>query len=278
MNPAIFVQRLKYNFICRFDQTITFKLDILINIVDTILQVLLWFFMAQIISPDTLGYENVGYLPFIFVGTMASFFVTEVTMALSDSFTRDMSAGLLKLSYLANIGIVEYFMINFFTGIIFSVFLYLIPLIGTYAVIAYFTNEATMLYLNSLTILTLLVSAIVFIIGNLGFNLMSMGATLYFKHGDPVSFILEQLNTFFSGQIFPLSVLPRFLMFFPKIFPTAYIVIIWRETLFLNKTIADSTVWHLSLIAIFINILIFALGYITFHRGVRRAKVEGRWF
>lgn len=278
MQRALFYQRLKYNFLCRLDQTLTFKMDIFINVIDTILQVILWYFMAQIISHDTLGYENVGYLAFIFVGTMASFFITEVTIALSDSFNRDMSAGLLKLAYLANIGIVEYFLINFFTSIVFSIFLYIAPLLGTYAIISSIANDTTTLYINGLTILTLAISAIIFVMGNLGFNLMSMGATLYFKHGDPISFILEQLNTFFSGQIFPLSVLPRFLLFVPKIFPTAYIVILWREALFLNKTILDSSVLHLSLVAVFINIFIFALGYIFFHRGVSRAKLEGRWF
>ena len=276
MSFELFWRRVHTNLSARYDQTVTFKAQILFDLLTVVLQVAMWYFMARIVDSSTLGYP-VNYIAFIFVGSLAAFLVTEAGSSLSGSFSRDMSAGLMKLAYISNMDITEYFLINFFTNIVFSLFLYIIPLIITFMIVSHYSGDAAVFYLGPWNIFTLVMAVLVFIIGNLGITLMSMGSTLYLKEGDPVSFTVEQLNNFFSGQLFPLSILPKYLLFIPQILPTAYIILIWRDTLFLDKTLINSELFSLSMVSLVINIVVFAIGYYMFYRGVRRAKLEGRW-
>lgn len=273
----MFWDRFIANVKCRFDQWLTFKINLFLSIVNTILQVFMWYFLSKIIDPSTLGYANIGYLPFILVGSLAIFIVDRVTVSLIDSFSRDKDMGLLKLSYLADIGVIEYFFINFFTELIFDFFIVIIPMVITFIFLIHFVEAGTF-YFGIKNFLTMLIAFAIFIIGSLGFSLMSLGSLLYVKKGDPVSFIVTKLNEFFSGQIFPISVLPTFVLFVTKILPAAYIIIIWRETLFLNKTFFQLDVMILILAGLIINVIIFAIGIFIFHYGVNRAKIEGRWF
>ena len=107
---------------------------------------------------------------------------------------------------------------------------------------------------------------------------MTVGSTLFLKQGDPVSFFMEQFNRLFSGQLFPIAFLPKFLAFLPKILPAAYIILIWRETLFKGKVLFESSTLSLIIIGLVVNIVIFFVGLYVFYYGVRRAKREGRWF
>ncbi len=278
MGLMLFLRRLDAHYTCRLQQVLTFKLNIVLTILNTVLQVIMWYFMAQIVDPGTLGYAGVGYFPFILVGSLAMFFVTRVTDSFSGSFSRDVTSGLFKLAYLSNINIVEYFFINFFTSILFDFFTILAPMMLTYYFIALFFLKGSTLFFGPANVATLLVALAIFIIGNLGFVLMSVGSVLYLKEGDPISFFLEQFNRFFSGQIFPINVLPQFLAFLPRILPSAYIILIWRDTLFLNKTLSHPNITSLVLWGLVVNIIIFIIGTFIFERGVKRAKLEGRWF
>lgn len=274
----LLAKRTHANFLCRFDEFFTFKMDIVLSILNTVLEVAMWYFMAQIIDPASLGYEGIGYLPFILVGSVAIFFVDSVYSNFTEMFATHRDNGLFKLAYLSNMGVVEYFLINFFVSIFFDVFTVFLPMIGMYALLVHLTGVTSAFHFGFLQWTTLLISLVIFIIGNLGFQLMTVGSTLFLKQGDPVSFFLEQFNRLFSGQLFPISFLPRFLVLLPKILPAAYIILIWRETLFKNKIIFEPSILHLIIVGFIVNTLIFFLGMYVFTYGVRRAKREGRWF
>ena len=278
MKTGLFFRRVGANFACKFDEFWTFKIDLLIDVLNTVLEVCMWFFLAQIINPATLGYENVGYLPFILIGSVAIFFVDSVYANFTARFHSDKSSGLYKLAYLSNIGIVEYFLINFFVATFFDIFTIFIPMIATYLIIIQFTATSTVLYFGFLNIITLLIALLIFIIGNLGFQLMTVGSILFLKQGDPVSFFMEQFNRLFSGQLFPTTFLPNFLAFLPKVLPAAYIILIWRETLFKNKVFFEPGTLNLIVVGLIINIVIFFVGIYIFYYGMDRAKTEGRWF
>ena len=278
INLNILSKRVHANLVCRFDEFWTFKIDILISVLNTILEVAMWYFMAQIVDPASLGYEGVGYLPFILVGSVAIFFVDSVYSNFTEMFKVHHDSGLFKLAYLSNMGIIEYFLINFIVSMVFDIFTVFLPMIVMYIILVQLTGATSTLYLGMWNMATLLLALLIFIIGNLGFQLMTVGSTLFLKQGDPVSFFMEQFNRLFSGQLFPISFLPRFLAFLPKILPAAYIILIWRETLFKNKVLLEGSTLKLILIGFIVNIVIFCIGLYVFYYGVRRAKREGRWF
>jgi hypothetical protein len=272
------LRKIQTNFICRWQAFWTFKVDILITILNTCLEVLMWFFLAKIIDPSTLGYEGIGYMPFILIGSVAIYFVDGVGASFTDKFNEDAESGLYKLAYLSNMHIVEYFTINFVTMIIFDIFTVFIPMIAVYMLLVGFSDTTTILHLGKDNIITLIIALLIFIIGNLGFQLMTVGTTLFLKQGDPVSFFMEQFNRFFSGQFFPTTFLPRYLGILPKILPSAYIILIWRETLFLNNIYSDKSIFVLILSGLIVNLFIFLIGFYIFYYGIKRAKREGRWF
>lgn len=278
IHPSLLAKRVHANLLCRFDEFWTFKIDILISVLNTILEVAMWYFMAQIIDPASLGYEGVGYLPFILVGSVAIFFVDSVYTNFTEMFRAHRDTGLFKLAYLSNMSIIEYFLINFVVSMVFDIFTVFVPMVLMYTLLVHFTGATSALYFGFWNVMTLLVALLIFIIGNLGFQLMTVGSTLFLKQGDPVTFFMEQFNRMFSGQLFPIAFLPRFLAFLPKILPAAYIILIWRETLFKNKLLFEGSTLNLIIIGFVVNVVIFCMGLYVFYYGVRRAKREGRWF
>ena len=278
MNIALFWRRITTSFACQFDEFWTFKVDLIISVLNTLLEVVMWFFLAKIVDPGTLGYEHVGYMPFILVGSVAIFFVDSIYTNFTEQFHSDRESGLFKMTYISNMGMVEYFFINFFTSLVFDIITVFIPMLATFFILIQFAAEATVLHLGVYNLVTILIALLIFIIGNLGFQLMTVGSVLFLKEGDPVSFFLEQFNKLFSGQLFPITFLPKFLLFLPKILPAAYIILIWRDTLFKNATIFDSGIIQLVIAGLVVNLIIFFIGMYVFYYGVNRAKIEGRWF
>ncbi len=278
MDPYITWRRIITSLSCRFDEFWTFKINILINVLNTLLEVLMWFFMAMIVDPATLGFEGIGYMPFILVGSIAIYFVDSVAISFTDSFNEDSELGVYKLAYLNNMNVAEYFTINFVVSFVFDIFVVFIPMVFAYFLLVQFSDTSTLMFMNLGNWITIFIALGIFIIGNLGLQLMTVGFTLFLKQGDPVSFFLEQFNRFFSGHVFPIALLPRFLAFLPKILPTAYVILIWRETLFLNKTYLDTSTMTLIITGLIVNIFFLVLGYVVFKYGVNRAKIEGRWF
>lgn len=274
----LFFRKIFTNLVCRWQEFWTFKLNIIITILNTFLEVLMWFFLAKIIDPSTLGYEGIGYMPFILVGSVAVYFVDSVGASFTDKFNEDSQNGLFKLAYLANMHISEYFFINFITMLLFDIFTIFIPMVIIYSLLVGLSNTSTTLFMTANNWVTIFIALVIFIVGNLGFQLMTVGATLFLKRGDPVSFFMEQLNRFFSGQYFPITFLPRFISFLPKVLPSAYIILIWRETLFLNRVYYEKEILLLIITGLIVNLIIFLLGYYIFYYGIKRAKREGRWF
>jgi hypothetical protein len=272
------IRKIQHNLICRWQEFWTFKVNILITVLNTCLEVLMWFFLAKIIDPATLGYEGIGYMPFILVGSVAIYFVDSVGASFTDKFNEDSQNGIFKLVYLSNMHISEYFFINFTTMLLFDIFTIFIPMIIMYSLLIQWSNATTLLFFGFHNWITIVVALLIFIVGNLGFQLMTVGATLFLKQGNPVGFFMEQLNRFFSGQYFPTTFLPRFLSVLPKILPSAYIILIWRETVFLNHVWYEKEVMILIITGLIVNLLIFLAGFYFFYYGIRRAKREGRWF
>lgn len=274
----VFSHRVGTSFRCRFDEFWTFKVDILLATLNTILEVVMWYFLAQIIDPDSLGYAEVGYLPFILVGSVAIYFVDSVYSNFTQTFRSDRDSGIFKLAYLSNMGMVQYFLINFIVSTIFDIFTVFIPMFITFFLLVQFTPAATAFYLGVENIITMAIALAIFLVGNLGFQLMTVGSELFLKQGDPVGFFMEQFNKLFSGQLFPLTYLPRFLAFLPKILPSAYIILLWRETLFKNVVFYEAAALKLVIAGFAVNLLVFVIGLSVFYHGVNRAKLEGRWF
>ena len=156
INVNVLAKRVHANFLCRFDEFWTFKVDIIISILNTVLEVAMWYFMAQIVDPASLGYEGVGYLPFILVGSVAIFFVDSVYSNFTDMFRVHRNTGLFKLAYLSNMGIIEYFLINFLVSMVFDIFTVFIPMVLMYLLLVKLTGATSAFFFGMWNIITLL--------------------------------------------------------------------------------------------------------------------------
>ena len=115
---------------------------------NTLLEVLMWFFMAMIVDPATLGFEGIGYMPFILVGSIAIYFVDSVAISFTDSFNEDSELGVYKLAYLNNMNVAEYFTINFVVSFVFDIFVVFIPMVFAYFLLVQFSDTSTLMFMN----------------------------------------------------------------------------------------------------------------------------------
>jgi len=67
---------------------------------------------------------------------------------------------------------------------------------------------------------------------NVGLNLLENGLVYHVKRGEPVSLALKFIEYVFSGQYFPLTILPEVLRSAVWLYPLSWAYLVWRKALF----------------------------------------------
>lgn len=106
-----------------------------------------------------------------------------------------------------------------------------------------------------------------------GVGILSAGMVIYFKRGDPVTWLLASGSTLLGGIFFPVSILPEGAQMLARLLPITHAVEGFRELIVRGAGFAE--IWpNLQYLLIF-TAIILPLGTGLFYLAVRRARVEG---
>ena len=104
-------------------------------------------------------------------------------------------------------------------------------------------------------------------------GIMSAGMVIYFKRGDPVTWLLASGSTLLGGIFFPVSILPEGAQMLARLLPITHAVEGFRELIVKGASLAD--IWpNLQYLLVFAAIFL-PLGLGVFYLALRRARVEG---
>ncbi|MFQ5670454.1 MAG: ABC transporter permease [Acidobacteriota bacterium] len=104
-------------------------------------------------------------------------------------------------------------------------------------------------------------------------GVLSAGMIIYFKRGDPLTWLVSSGSAVLGGVFFPPSALPAPLNSFSRIIPITHAVEGFRE-LVVRQSGFDPIWGHLQYLAVF-TVIILPLGLGLFHLALRRARLEG---
>ena len=104
-------------------------------------------------------------------------------------------------------------------------------------------------------------------------GILSAGMVIYFKRGDPVTWLLASGSTLLGGIFFPVSILPEGAQMLARLLPITHAVEGFRELIVKGATLAD--IWpNLQYLLLFAAIFL-PLGIGLFYLALRRARMEG---
>jgi ABC-2 type transport system permease protein len=106
-----------------------------------------------------------------------------------------------------------------------------------------------------------------------GIGILSAGMIIYFKRGDPLTWIISSGSALLGGIFFPAAVLPPPLASFSRLIPITHAVEGFRE-LVVHRSGFAAIVGNLEYLAVFAAVIL-PLGLGLFHLALRRARFEG---
>jgi ABC-2 type transport system permease protein len=104
-------------------------------------------------------------------------------------------------------------------------------------------------------------------------GILSAGMIIYFKRGDPLTWLFTSGATLLGGVFFPPSVLPAPLAAFSRVIPVTHAVEGFRTLVVRGGGLSD-IVSELRYLAVF-TAVILPLGLALFHLALKRARAEG---
>jgi ABC-2 type transport system permease protein len=106
-----------------------------------------------------------------------------------------------------------------------------------------------------------------------GIGILSAGMIIYFKRGDPLTWLLSSGAALLGGVFFPASVLPYPLDSLSRLIPITHAVEGFRQLVVLRGGFAEIA-GNLEYLAVFAAVIL-PLGLGLFHLALRRARFEG---
>ncbi len=104
-------------------------------------------------------------------------------------------------------------------------------------------------------------------------GILSAGMVIYFKRGDPITWLLASGSTLLGGVFFPISILPEGAQMLSRWLPITHAVEGFR-LLIVKSADLGLILPHLQYLALFSAVFLPA-GLTLFHLALRRARVEG---
>lgn len=104
-------------------------------------------------------------------------------------------------------------------------------------------------------------------------GILSAGMVIYFKRGDPITWLLASGSTLLGGIFFPVSILPEGAQMLARLLPITHAVEGFRQLIVKQAGLAEVAP-HLQYLGLFAAIFL-PLGMGLFYLALRRARVEG---
>jgi len=106
-----------------------------------------------------------------------------------------------------------------------------------------------------------------------GIGLISAGIIIMTKVGDPITWAFTTLTGLFSGVLFPIEYLPKYLQIISMVLPTTYALDALRMALIKNA--AMSEIMPQLILLFIITLITVPLGFIIFRWGFNQARKVG---
>jgi len=250
----------------------TYRLWVTFDIIDTVLLVATYFFVAQIVSSAQLvaeGYTSGDYFTFAMLGIAFSQYVQNSVHGLTEGVRDEQWSGTIE-TILSSATDYKAYLLGA------SVFRFLygtIILIGALTV-GFLIGARVIVTPN--TILTAIVFAGLLVSGHLAIGATSAGIVVMIKRGDPIAWGFTFLTQLVSGVFYPLGLLPWYLKWVGFALPLTYSLDGIRRTLMNGEDLFTSSVIQTDLVALVVFLVIMVpLSLRVFAFAYRRAQREG---
>ncbi|MEN5086530.1 ABC transporter permease [Sphingobacterium faecium] len=245
-----------------------YKLNFMLNFVNSIFPVVSFFFVSKLINGSDAGsLTRYGgdYFSFALIGVAFTRFFQLAVDTFSGSIKRAQMAGCLEaiLSSQTDSKTVVLFssIYSFLTAGIQLIFMFLI---GTFFLGFDFSHT---------NVLSLVVSLVISLFAFVSLGIFSAAGTVIYKQGEPIGWVFGAISALIGGAMFPVSIMPGWLQFCSKIFPTTYALDTIRLSVLQGYSI------HMMgkelLILLLMSVILFPLSLRTFNWAVEKGKKDG---
>jgi ABC-2 type transport system permease protein len=245
-----------------------YKMAFLIRIADSMVLLVLFYFLSQLITPSTspgLKGHGYGYLSFALIGLAFSRYFDLTLRMFSESIRLAQVTGCFEAMMSSQTGCISVALMSSLYGLISGgVQLLLILAAGVVG----FGVDLTHLNLPA-TAFVLVLSLTIFV----AFGVLSAAAVVWLKKGDPITWILGGFGTIVGGAYFPIDMMPGWMQKIALVNPITYCLEALRMTMLQGDsvvTIAKPLATLLGIVAIFLPA---SLG--LFAAAVRKGRREG---
>ena len=250
----------------------TYRFWVLFDIIDVIILVATYYFVAQIISPARLiaeGYSTGDYFTFAMLGIAFSQYVQNSVHGLTEGVRDEQWTGTIETIFSSSTDYKSYLL-----GASGFRFLYgTIILIGALALGFLMGGKVI---LTPATFLTGIVFAALLVSGHLAIGAMSAGIVIMIKRGDPIAMGFTWLTQLVSGVFYPLGLLPWYLKWLGFALPLTYSLDGLRRTFMNGETLLDSSTIQIDLVALLVFLVVMVpLSLRVFAWAYRRAQKQG---
>lgn len=250
----------------------TYRFWVLFDIIDVIILVATYYFVAQIISPARLiaeGYSTGDYFTFAMLGIAFSQYVQNSVHGLTEGVRDEQWTGTIETILSSSTDYKSYLL-----GASGFRFLYgTIILTGALALGFLMGGKVI---LTPATFLTGIVFAALLVSGHLAIGAMSAGIVIMIKRGDPIAMGFTWLTQLVSGVFYPLGLLPWYLKWLGFALPLTYSLDGLRRTFMNGETLLDSSTIQIDLVALLVFLVVMVpLSLRVFAWAYRRAQKQG---
>jgi ABC-2 type transport system permease protein len=250
----------------------TYRFWVLFDIIDVVILVATYYFVAQIISPARLiaeGYSTGDYFTFAMLGIAFSQYVQNSVHGLTEGVRDEQWTGTIETILSSSTDYKSYLL-----GASGFRFLYgTIILIGALALGFLMGGKVILTFA---TFLTGIVFAVLLVSGHLAIGAMSAGIVIMIKRGDPIAMGFTWLTQLVSGVFYPLGLLPWYLKWLGFALPLTYSLDGLRRTFMNGETLLDSSTIQIDLVALLVFLVVMVpLSLRVFAWAYRRAQKQG---
>jgi ABC-2 type transport system permease protein len=250
----------------------TYRFWVIFDIIDVVILVATYYFVAQIITPTTLvanGYATGDYFTFAMLGIAFSQYVQNSVHGLTEGIRDEQWTGTIETILSSRTGYRTYLVgasgFRFLYGTIF--------LVGALG-LGFFIGGKVIL--TPTTLFTGIIFALLLVAGHLAIGAMSAGIVVMIKRGDPIAFGFTWLTQLVSGVFYPLGLLPWYLKWVGFALPLTYSLDGLRRAFMNGETLFHSNVLQTDLLALLAFIAIMLpLSLQVFAWAYRRARRQG---
>jgi len=261
------VYKLRAFVVTSFTEATSYKLSFLLSYSHILFQVLIYYFIAQILKASTTSYlADYGgdYFAFALIGHAFAEYFSQALKGVSTYIRKAQTTGTLEALLVTQTEIPTLIIGSTLYGYVstsINVLIYLV-LGSLFGLRMHLANLPLALLIMLLTVISF---------NSLG--IISASFIIVFKKGDPVEKLVSSVTRLLGGVYYPVSVMPRWMQTLAAFLPMSHSLDAIRRVLLLNYTLADVMPDILALIAF--SVVLLPIGLVSFRYAVRRAKIDG---